>query len=152
MVEHPSGPELFNAPGEAARAALRRANPKSIRECIEYGGLIYRASDGRYGFSGPVPGTSTSFEPSAAPIPPGTELVGDYHTHGAYCRFDRDSRQPVRTDDPLQDDYNSDEFSDTDIDGITAIAERIDGYRGYLGTPSGLFYEYDPDTEEVSLL
>jgi hypothetical protein len=115
---------IFETAEEAARAALKYANPRSIDECLEYGGLIYRNEQGRFGFSGPMSGTGTGCDPSNATIPAGTELVGDYHTHGAYCRYDSGSGQLVRTDDPAQDDYNSDEFSDEDIAGIAAPVYR----------------------------
>ena len=72
----------------AARAALSEANPISIRDNLEYGGLIYRDDSGRYAYTGPIRGSEQGVNPFNAPIPEGTMLVGDYHTHGDYSIFD----------------------------------------------------------------
>jgi hypothetical protein len=52
----------------------------------------------------------------------------------------------VRTSDPAQDDFNSDQFSPTDKTGITADGAGNPGYSGYLGTPSGAYRKFDPAT------
>ena len=136
---------------DAARAALNQANPVSIRENTEYGGLIYRNPDGTYGHTAPSKGTGTGFNPSAVSIPPGTTLVGDYHTHGDYSTADA-SGNPVRTSDPARDDYNSDGFSAADLRGIGNDGRGNPDYRGYLGTPSGTFLQHDPHSGTTSRL
>jgi hypothetical protein len=39
-----------------------------------------------------------------------------------------------------------------DIIGITADGQGVNGYQGYLGTPSGQFKVYDPATRKTTLL
>ena len=141
----------FATQSEAAKAALNSANPVSIKQNTEYGGLIYKDANGRYGYTTPSAGTGTGFDPSSVNIPSGTTLVGDYHTHGDYSTADA-LGNPVRTADPSQDAFNSNHFSTTDLRGIEADAVGKPGYRGYLGTPSGTFIQYDPNTRTVSNL
>jgi uncharacterized Zn-binding protein involved in type VI secretion len=136
----------FATADEAARAALQAANPQSIAENREFSGLIYQGADGQYYYTGPARGSATGANPARdAPAPPGTTVVGDYHTHGDYSELD-DEGNVVRTSDPARDDFNSDNFSDTDRAGIAADGAGTPGYAGYLGTPSGTFRRYDPAT------
>lgn len=147
-VSATGGPsQTFDTQEEAARAALNAANSQSITQNREFGGLIYRDANGRYGYTGPAPGTGASFDPYApnVAVPPGTTLVGDYHTHGDYAQPDAND-VPTRTADPANDGYNSDQFSQADRNGIKHDAQNKPDYRGYLGTPSGTFREYDPHT------
>ncbi len=143
---------VYATPEEAAKAALAQANPDSIMENLEYGGMIYKAPNGKYGFSGPAKGTDAGFNPSDAPVPAGTTPAGDYHTHADYSVKDPATGKAVRTSDPARDDYNSDQFSRTDRRGIANDAAGNPGYKGYLGTPSGKFYQYDPSSDTVSEL
>jgi hypothetical protein len=62
---------------EAAKAALNAANPQSIAKNQEFGGVIYRDANGKYGYTGPAGGSDQGFDPSRAPAQPGTTLVGD---------------------------------------------------------------------------
>lgn len=78
--------------------------------------------------------------------------MGDYHTHADYSVVDRKTGVAIRTSDPSKDDFNSDNFSSTDIRGIIEDGKNNAEYRGYLGTPSGKFKVYDPATGKVSLL
>jgi hypothetical protein len=135
----------FATQDEAARAALERANPDSIRDNREYAGLIYRGADGQYYYTGPVQGTDQGANPSDAPAPAGSTVVGDYHTHGDYSTADPVTGAAVRTSDPARDDFNSDNFSASDGAGTP-------GYAGYLGTPSGTFRRYDPATGSDTVL
>ena len=114
----------------------------------EYGGLIYRTPSGEYNFSGSVKGGDAGVNPSNAPIPKDATLVGDYHIRGDYSLIDTSGRA-VRTSDPKRDAYNSDNFSSTDIAGITSDAAAHPGYKGYLGTPSGNYKVLDPETGNV---
>jgi hypothetical protein len=138
----------FASADEAARAALRSANPQSIRDNCEYSGLIYKGADGKYYFSGPVKGTDQGANPLRdAPAPAGTTVVGDYHTHGDYSTQDPATGAAVRTSDPSKDQFNSDNFSTDD-----KADNRRRGYPGYLGTPSGTFRKYDPATGNDTVL
>ncbi|HEY5602360.1 MAG TPA: RHS repeat-associated core domain-containing protein, partial [Gammaproteobacteria bacterium] len=131
----------------AARAALIDANPKSIADNLEYGGLIFKdPKTGLYGFSGPIKGSDQGVNPHAAPIPAGCVLVGDYHTHGDYSTMDATTGKAIGTSNPKNDDFNSDNFSFPDYQGIKADSQGIPNYKGYLGTPSGQFKSYDPNT------
>jgi hypothetical protein len=146
-------PNTFKDQEAAAKAALNKANPQSIQDNLEYGGLIFRDKmSGEYGYTGPVKGTDQGVNPFGAPIPPGTELVGDYHTHADYSVVDRNTGAAVRTSNSLKDDFNSDNFSPEDIRGIKAVGKNIRGYNGYLGTPSGIFKVYNPTTGMINPL
>ncbi|HEX2724657.1 MAG TPA: DUF4329 domain-containing protein, partial [Beijerinckiaceae bacterium] len=142
----------YPTPEAAARAALREANPRSVAENREYAGLIYRGADGQYYYTGPVAGTPTSSRPNDAPAPAGSTVVGDYHTHGDYSTTDPATGQSIPTDNPAEDQYNSDHFSGTDKKAIGESAADNPGYKGYLGTPSGGFKQYDPATGKETAL
>ncbi len=136
----------FATRDEAARDALTKANPLSIRDNLEYSGLIYQGSNGRYYYSGPVQGAATGANPwRDAPMPPGNREVAYYHTHAAYSVRGPDGNA-VRTDDPARDDYNSDNFSSTDRRAAANLARTNPGYVGYVGTPSGTFKMHNPAT------
>jgi type VI secretion system VgrG family protein len=135
----------YGSQDEAARAGLASANPTSIGDNREYGGLIYKdPATGAYYSTNPRPGTGASFDPSKVTTPPGSTTVGDYHTHGDYSTVGADGN-PVRAD-KSQDGYNSDNFSGTDKRGIASDGAGTPGYAGYLGTPSGGFRKYDPSS------
>ncbi len=136
----------FNSQEQAARAALGWSNSQSIRDNREYAGLIYRGTDGKYYFSGPVVGSDQGANPHSAPAPAGAQVVGDYHTHADYSTANPTTGAAVRTSDPTHDDFNSDNFSATDKTGIASDGAGTPGYEGYLGTPSGTFRRYDPAT------
>jgi uncharacterized Zn-binding protein involved in type VI secretion len=146
----PGGPGVngpFNSVDEAANAALQAANPQSIHENLEFSGLIYQGADGKYYYTGPARGTLDGADPlSQAPAPPGTTVVGDYHTHANYSTKDS-SGNIVPTEDPSKDIYDSDNFSPQDKSD-----SNTQGYPGYLGTPSGTFRKYDPATGADTVL
>jgi len=144
---------LYKEQDAAAIAALKKANPQSIKDNLEYGGVIYRDKQtGKFGYTGPIKGTDQGVNPFSDPIPQGSELVGDYHTHADYSIMDRNTGSAIRTSNSRDDDFNSDNFSSQDIKGIIADGKDIKGYKGYLGTPSGQFKVYDPATGKKSLL
>jgi hypothetical protein len=130
---------------EAAKAALKEANPTSISENTEFGGLIYKNPDGTFGYTTPAKGSPTGFDLSTVNPPKGSSVVGDYHTHGDYSVVDANGNA-VRTPDPSKDMFGSDNFSTADIAGITSDAKSTPGYTGYLGTPSGDFKRFTPDS------
>ena len=137
----------FATSDDAARAALKAANPQSIKDNREYAGLIYRGTDGKYYFTGPVQGTDQGANPKKAPAPSGTQVVGDYHTHGPYATQDPVTGAAVPTNDPSKDVFNADNFSTQD-----KVDNKKQGYPGYLGTPSGTFRKYDPATGKDTVL
>jgi len=142
----------FATQDDAARAALKNANPKSIKDNLEYGGLICRGQDGKYYYTGPIKGSDQGVNPHNAPVPSRTQLVGDYHTHADYSLQDKKTKAAIRTSDPKKDDFNSDNFSKDDKTGIASDGQGIPGYAGYLGTPSGTFRKYDAATGKESVL
>ena len=138
----------YDSADAAARAALTVANPQSVHDNLEYSGLVYRGSDGKYYYTGPAKGTDQGADPlRQAPAPTGTTIVGDYHTHGDYSTADPATGDAVRTSDPARDDFNSDNFSTQD-----KLDNRRVGYPGYLGTPSGTCRKYDPATGADTVL
>ena len=121
----------FESTDAAAKAALEKANPLSIQDNLEYGGLIYRdKTTGKYGYTGPIKGSDQGVNPFSAPVPAGCELVGDFHTHADYSVVDRNTGAAIRTSDPRKDDFNSDNFSSTDVKGIKSVGSGIPGYKG----------------------
>jgi RHS repeat-associated protein len=115
-----------NSPSEAALEILKIANPRSISEDVEYGGSVYRDPGTGYYFSTtPIRGESRTYDPLSVGTPADAQVVGDYHTHGA---------------------TGMNEFTMPDKAGNTGRSNFIPGYQGYLGTPSGQFFQYNPVT------
>jgi RHS repeat-associated protein len=146
----------FKTPEAAATDALLAANPRSMWENREFGGLIYYdPRDKAYYATPPASGMLASFNPHAVNVPAGTATVGDYHTHGDYTFTLRTPTGGTASVHPVpsnMDSFLSDQFSQTDKTGITADAAGIPGYKGYLGTPSGNFHQFDPATGTVLAL
>ena len=140
------GNATLTAQDAKAVEALNVANPLSIRDNLEYGGFIYRNPDGTYDYTTPIKGADQAFNPSSALhlVPLGSQIVGDYHTHGDYSVKHPATGAAIRTSNPALDSFNSDNFSPTDRSGIAADAAGNASYRGYLGTPSGTFRAFDP--------
>jgi RHS repeat-associated protein len=154
--------DLYTTSDAAASDAMTAANAKSIPDNKEYGGLICKGPNNTFQATTPTSGSGTGFNPSSVSCPTG-ERVGDYHTHGNYSLIGASG--PVATGDPTRDDYDSDNFSTTDLDGIRddavkraapALAAQFlnpvanpdlkQDYKGYVGTPSGTFKYYAPFT------
>ena len=137
----------FDSMDDAARAALDEANPKSIKDNLEYSGLIYQGPDDKYYYTGPAQGSDQGANPYGdAPAPENSTVVGDYHTHGDYSIGKPSPTNPgeiiaERTSDPARDDFGSDSFSSTDRDDNDARSNV-----GYLGTPGGAYLKYDGAT------
>lgn len=126
----------FASPDEAAKAILEKANPLSMRDNLEYGGLIYKTKKGTYGYSGPTKGDEDGVNPwdGTADIPEGTKEIGYWHTHGDYSVYNSND-EIVRASDPKRDDFDSDHFSDPDIEVADYQAKDKDEYKAYVGTP-----------------
>jgi hypothetical protein len=119
----------FATAEEAAIAAMKEANPKSVKEGREYGGWVHKNSDGTYSYDPPVRGSKDGLTnmPDKGP----SDVVW-YHTHGA--------------PDP---GYDNENFSGNDGDkGYSKSNNAV----GYLATPSGAIKKYDPATNTVTTL
>jgi len=114
---------------EAAVAAMKEANPKSVHDNREYGGWVHKNPDGTYSYDPPVRGSIDGLDN----IPDkGANDVLWYHTHGAY--------------DPH---YDSENFSGDNGDkGYSKANNAV----GYVATPSGAIQKYDPATDTVTTL
>ncbi len=78
----------------AAKAAMMRYNDKSIRDNVEYGGLVYKTPDGKYDFTKATRGekdTVNPWGPTAKSIPKCAQEVGYWHTHGDHSGSIRES-------------------------------------------------------------
>jgi uncharacterized Zn-binding protein involved in type VI secretion len=142
--------EGFATVDDAGRAALTETNPLSIRDNLEYGGLVYKSPDGTYGYTSPIIGSAAGLDLGLVTLPAGTTEIGTYHTHGDYSIIDA-AGTVVRTSDPARDDFNSDNFSFDDILGDSTYGKGVPGYRGFLGTPGGVFKSHDPNTGIISV-
>ncbi|EEW9663498.1 DUF4329 domain-containing protein, partial [Salmonella enterica subsp. enterica serovar Kiambu] len=128
----------FSSADDAARSALSKYNPMSIFKNREYGGIIFRAKDGSYGYTRGRLGTgrtAPTFKDSAGGLPKGSTPVGQYHTHGDYSDsgFNRTNK--------AGDYHNSDQFSSKDIFIHNQANGSYPGYTDALGTPSGGFWK-----------
>jgi len=133
----------FDTPDAAAEAALWRYNSDSIRDNLEYAGLIYKTADGKYGFTEAAIGTLDKSYPwtTEDAIPEGATEVGFYHTHGDYSR--EDGTRTTKDNDY----FGSDKFSYGDFIGFDRESKGKTEYHMYLGTPSGVFLAYDPQKD-----
>lgn len=114
---------------EAAVAAMRAANPASVKEGREYGGWVHKNSDGTYT---PAPATRGSKDGLTNMPDKGDDDVAWWHTHGA--------------NDP---GYDNENFS-----GVTGDKgySKANNAPGYLATPTGVIKKYDPATDTVTTL
>jgi RHS repeat-associated protein len=109
----------------------------------EYGGWMYRNSDGTYSYAAPVAGGADGVQINQFnPVPAGAVPAGDYHTHGAY-----DPAFNGQGINPGQPGYNwhhdgNEVFSAPDM--RSNEAEGAHGLPGFLGTPQGTTEEYIP--------
>ena len=121
--------EKYATPDEAAEAAMRNANPASVREGREYGGWIRKNPDGTYT---PYPATRGGKDGLTNMPDKGPDDVAWWHTHGA--------------NDP---GYDNENFSGADGDKGYSKANNAPGY---LATPTGTMKKYDPATDTVTTL
>jgi len=106
---------------------------------------------GQYFATPPVAGTSTGATSTYALNPDEEEPAGYYHTHGDYSVFDPASGEAMPTGNPAEDDYNSDHFSEFDIEEVEGFSKEYPSFTGYLGTPSGTFLKYNSTAGEQPL-
>lgn len=135
---------------DTAAAALNEANPKSIGENVEYGGLIF-AENGEFGVTSSRGSTLFGINAERS-LNLGTWIdtfnagydgirivVGTFHTHGDYS-----NSSGARTN-SVGDQFDSNAFSEPDLRGN---AHKFDSSNGvlkynYLGTPSGVFIGHE---------
>jgi len=121
--------QKYATPDEAAEAAMKAANPSSVKEGREYGGWIQKNPDGTYT---PHPATRGSKDGLTNMPDKGPDDVAWWHTHGA--------------NDP---GYDNENFSGATGDKGYSKANNAPGY---LGTPTGVMKKYDPATDTVTTL
>lgn len=139
----PLGP--FPTQDEAARGALDFANPRSIAENREYVGMLYRDPiSGQFYATNPQPAGLDGGNLPVHRIPDKAVETGFYHTHGNHSLSDG---TPT---DAAHDAYDSNHFSQTDINTANARGQGISGYGSYLGTPSAGYLKYDPNTGMIT--
>ena len=152
---------IYPTRDDAAIAALRRCNPVSIREDIEYGGMIWRDGHGTYGYTIPIRGNANGFNLAVVTLPPGVIEVGNYHTHGGYTATGPGSGRLVPTTRDMATQSgrafvtlgtDADTWSHQDIATADDRARTRPGYRAYLGTASEVFKYYDPGTGQHGVL
>ncbi|MDP1932163.1 MAG: DUF4329 domain-containing protein, partial [Gammaproteobacteria bacterium] len=142
--------EIKAGSNQAAIEALSKYNPYSIRDNREFGGYIYRNSDGTFSYTSAEIGDATGIDigPAMVRVPIAATVVGEYHTHGDYSNSEK-----VRVSSKMEDFWDSDNFSQNeDIPGITERARGRPYYQGYLGTPSGEFKVLNTSTGIVDTL
>jgi RHS repeat-associated protein len=118
--------------------AVNDYNPTSIAENREYGGFIYKNSDGTFSYTDPHvnndAGIGNDFKLPRfwdIPIPNGTERAGWYHTHAG----------------PPLSEINND-FSPEDMDISDKPAPiGLNGLPGFLGTPKPQVRMYLPSPD-----
>lgn len=127
-------------------AVLRIVNPKSKRENLEYGGLIYKDAKGYYHYTGPISAKNPKgVNPWDAPIPADATEVGNYHTHGDYSVGNPKTNEVTgRARTKAEDCFDSDNFSEND--------HKNDNKRCYLATPGGRIWVHDPEKKREDLL
>jgi RHS repeat-associated protein len=146
VCKTPKGGRFATADG-AAKAAMLRYNDKSIRDNLEYGGLVYKTPDGKYDFTKATRGEGDSVDPwgpTARQIPRCAQEVGYWHTHGDHT----DSRGNRTT--RGRDYYDSNNFSPEDKNAAKAgMQHDHPDYRGYVGTPSDGLKGYNPKLDQT---
>lgn len=134
----------FSSADSAARAALIRYNSKSIRDNLEYGGLIYKGKNGKYDFTKATRGDNDGVNPwEGKKVAKNCEESGYWHTHGNYST---ENGMPTTRD---KDYYDSNNFSKADIDIAKYKGVGKFEYRGYLGTPSGALKGYNSKNGKI---
>jgi hypothetical protein len=108
---------------------MKEANPKSVKENLEYGGWVKKNADGTFSYDTPVRGSKDGLTNMPSK---GTSDVLWYHTHAA--------------SDP---NYDNENFSGATGDkGYSKANNAV----GYVATPSGAIKKYDPATNTVTTL
>jgi len=149
----------FLTPDAAGKAALDYINPTSIKNNKEYAGWIYskKNADGdtRYHYTEPVVGSDRNSDATKSKVPGGVNVVGHYHTHGAYSKIDPNNPNgplipATPKEDPFSDNFswggNNAQGAMHGLAGYYSDKNYNYGFKFYLGTPSG---EYKMQTYQV---
>ncbi len=120
----------FETKNQAARAALKSINKKSIQEDKEYAGFIFKKGDKEYVYTKPVK-LGEAGGSLAVPTDVNGELVGVYHSHGA--------KNPA---------YRWTNFSQTDMDTARQLSKGKANVIMYLIRPDWVIRQYDPSKPE----
>lgn len=124
---------------------------KSIRDNLEYGGLIYQTPDGKYDYTKAIKGTKDDVDPwedRAPKIPRCARESGYWRTHGDHS--DKYGNRTTKS----KDYYDSNNFSDR-ADGSGDLPAARQGlsihpdYRAYVGTPSAGYKGFRAATNHV---
>jgi len=132
---------------DVAIEALDGINPFSVRDNVEYAGLIYQRGPNDFDFSGPHRGTAGESDPYTTLAPPGTVTVGAYHTHGDYTIIGKDQNNKntyTTTNNPKSDTGGGDRFATKDYESHRNMGGANPRYTSYLGTPSGAYLSWNP--------
>jgi RHS repeat-associated protein len=132
-----ASPESFTSYEEAAIAVLKKINPKSRRENLEYGGLIVE-KNGKFHYTGPFRGTRASVYSGKAPQ--GYKASANYHTHGGAANTLFENVQLFFNPNADVNGFGNERFSPTDRTSI----DNDEKTPGFLGTPAGRVIRYDP--------
>lgn len=115
---------LFRALDEFAAEHLNQVQMLSIRDGVEYCGLLGIDASGQLAATPPRRGRADSCEPPENG-PAGFEVLASYHTHGS---FDPDADSEVPSSDDL-------------------LADIEEGIDGYVATPGGRLWLNDLEAE-----
>jgi hypothetical protein len=128
---------------QAAIAALDHINHFSVRDNVEYAGLIYRRGPNDFDFTGPHRGTAGESDPYTTSAPRGSATVGTYHTHGDYSILNPDGTF-TRSSRTGNGNYEGDRFAAKDYTSHRNMGGTNPQYTSYLGTPSGACLSWNP--------
>lgn len=124
----------YSTMDEAAKAAMEQIYKPSLDNCVEYGAIIYQNKDGSYSFTTPLKGSSKTpdtinLTEEFDKVPSDAKAVAHVHSHA--CDW------PT---------HQNERFSDQDIENSH---ERRGQLMGYMVTPSGAMYKYDPKEQAI---
>ena len=151
---------IFDTRDEAGDASTLHAERYSdAMGLAENGGKVYGDPEtGKFGYTGPVSGavdengrwarSIARVDVDQAPVPEGMTDEGDFHNHNGPFENDPATGGVRLSDDndPSDDLYDSEYFSDGDAQGIMSDSEESGNpnYTGYLRTPEGRLLKFDP--------
>jgi YD repeat-containing protein len=123
LTADPSAYTYIMAAAREAKAAGDKYNPTTQRTGIEYGGQIYGATDGSFGYT-VVQGTKNDVNVEGAAVPEGAQIIATWHTHPA---------GPGNEDFSIDEDIREDQTEDR-VNGFLITPSgslKVDLYMGY---------------------
>lgn len=146
--------DRFKSLKAAAKDFAKQYNGMSITYGMEVGTAFYSFTDENgetaYSYTVPVVGSGGMVgDNDLSDMPDNAEIIGDGHTHGG-------DEDVIKIDGEDYSDANK--FSDQDIDVYENVDNDGDGkgnqydkkVKGYVATPNGSLFEYDPDKNYTS--